>query len=163
MTPQELIAASGLNPAEFVTVAEASQISDQHPALLTGTYRGAPAVIRGWLIDSDEEAYTALAFVSKHPGYALEQLTHEEQERLRAEKDGAALNVTQEDVIDGVAEPVPYEPPAPALPAPELEAEIEDPREVSAVEPAECGGLKCFIINGAALHDGATCPDPNQP
>lgn len=163
MSPPErnILGASGLNPVLFVIVAFAPPVEVPGraplPAILTGTYRGHNAAIRAWPVIVDGEGnvtrWDALAFVSAHPAYALNELSNQERERLRAESLtalGESGPVGQDRVLDQPP-PTPAPPPDPVPYAPELpvlEGEAEDiPESEVVAEPLECGPA-CIRLSG---------------
>jgi hypothetical protein len=161
----DIVEATGIDPENFECVAYAPAIN-RLPAIVAGTYRGCNAAIRAEprAFDVTEEAvptsWDAIAFVSRHPGNALNELTHEERERLRAEKltpAGAERPVGQEKVIGQ-----PESRPAPQ-PAIETEVtELENGSEELQVAPASCGGENCIVFQGPEgaqeSHEPTTCP-----
>jgi hypothetical protein len=172
----DIVEAAGLDPENFDVIAWAPVIEDL-PALLVGTYRGHNAAIRAEprvvSLTTDEggnavTSWDAVAFVSRHPGMALDCLTYEERERLRAEKltpAGADGPVGQAAVI-GKSDPreVSYAPPLPAVTL-EVVDEPFDPSELGEVDvaPASCGGPECVVLRGPEgvqeVHQPNSCPN----
>lgn len=97
-------------------------------------------------------AWDALAYTSQHPALASQQMTAEEQERLRAETfaPSGSEPVGQEKVV-GRSDPVPYTPPLPVIEGTTVDLTPEepedDPRDVQ-IEPAPCGNPECFVFVG---------------
>lgn len=160
MNLYDVIDAAGLDPAEFETVAHAEPVArpnqDDLPGLIMGRYRGHNAAIRCWprVVDSagHVSAWDALAYTSQHPALASQQMTAEEQERLRAETfaPSGSEPVGQEKVV-GRSDPVPYTPPLPVIEGTAVDLTPEepedDPRDVQ-IEPAPCGNPECFVFVG---------------
>lgn len=175
-SPAVLIEAAGL-PSECDVKAFAPLIDRTSSALVSGlvnhkppsffALRAKPRVYHPTTFEV--EHWDAVAFVSTNPALVFDQFSAEDQERLRAESQipaGAEKPIGQAAVI-GKSEPVPYAPPlqeiAPDTYAPD-EIELDDPRDVTEIEQAACGGPMCVVI-GTQVSHAADCPDydPQQP
>lgn len=157
-----ILTASGLDEEYFEQTAYAPVVPREGgrdlPAILVGSYRGNNVAIRAWPVVVDGAGsvmrWNALAFVSAHPGFALNELSNEERERLRAESQvaqGADEPVGQEAVLN---QPAPAPAPPPAVPyAPPLPAPAEDlpGDEGVRVEAAACGTEGCMTATDPEL------------
>ena len=170
----EIVQAAGLDPALFnprgyapACKPPANTILPDLPAILVGTYRSYNTAIRASVRPGvggpsfPPQRWDAVAFVSQHPGLALEQLTYEERERLRAETltpTGHDKPVGQKAVI-GKTE---FAPKIPGAGKPLTQVEPAEAISGIAAGPAPCGGAECFVMQGPEgtqeVHAPNTCP-----
>jgi hypothetical protein len=167
----EIVQAAGLDPELFDVIgyATAFEADELLPAILVGTYRGCNAAIRaevrvqGGL--GKPVRWDAIAFVSRHPGMALDCLTFEERERLRAETltpTGHDAPVGQAAVI-GKTEFAPrILPREPTEHVPHAQPEPDETADGILAAPSPCGGAECFVMQGPEgtqeVHDPGSCP-----
>lgn len=144
----DILLAAGLNPGSFEQVAYAPSLDDEHPAILAGTYANGAGrsntAIRAWPVVVDGQGrpsrWDAIAFVSAHPALALDQLSVQERERLRAQSQtpsGADAPVGQEKVLaqpPPTPAPPPYAPPLQPLEAQAAEEPLPDDEGIQAIE-----------------------------
>lgn len=166
MNEYDVLAATGLDPAECEVQTRADPINDL-PGLMvvcyTGQHRAEPsaiATVRAWPRDVDEQGHVgrweAVACISVNPVMPINDFTPEEQERLRAETQiplGMSKPVGQEAVI-GKSDPKPYTPPVPALEAPDpnqakgggwVAEATEDPYDDTEASDIQAEPLSCHV------------------